>query len=670
LRVALVVAIATGWMLLAGVQDTLAISLSGDPFLEQAGPLTSPEITEFAEQGASVAVSANGDTALVGAPFFTLVKGGGGAAFVYVRSGASWSLQQKIVPAGLEKDAQFGSAVALSADGNTALIGAQDNRGGVGEPFFGASWVYTRTATSWSEQQKLVGEGEHSTEKARQGSGVALSADGKTALIGAEDNETGIGGAFVFALGSKWEQQGKILIGKHGTEIPLEGHSVALSAEGSTALIGGPKDEGTAKHKGEGAVWAFVYSGGTWKEQAELPAGNGVGEEVAQGSGVALSGDGNTAIVGGPGYSKLNGAAWVYTRSGTTWTEQAGPLLGEDPSTEPEQGMSVALSESGNTALVGGSANDVSLGATWAFTRSGSTWSEQRKLVGLHATVPTEQGWAVALSADGGTALVGAPGNDGTEGAFWVFARAPETEKEKETEKPPEKTTTGGGGGSMTTTTTATTASTTSTTAGIASTPAAIEALRLGCSRAPLVLNDAYIHGARVALAGSAASSLIGKKLKILFGTGRKLVATAVVQHDGEFTATAPLPPASIREALSTRYEATYGNERSLHLKLTRRLLLEPPRFASGKVTLTGREFPPLTEPLSSIVVEQQLECGHTTIVKTVTPPKNGVFHITVTVPARARAAIFTLKSKVAANARARRHGFTTYSLPLPVVLG
>jgi hypothetical protein len=184
------------------------------------------------------------------------------------------------------------------------------------------------------------------------------------------------------------------------------------------------------------------------------------------------------------------------------------------------------------------------------------------------------------------------------------------------------------------------------------------------------VLNDAYIHGNRVALAGGAVKNLIGKTIKILFGTALKQVATAVVQSNGQFATTAPLPPARIREALSTRYEAAYGKDRSLHLKLTRRLLLEPPRFSAGVVTLTGRESLPLTKPVAPIVVEQQLECGHTTIAKTITPPKSGLFHITVAVPARAKAGIFTLKSKVAANSHSLAHGFTTYSLPLPVVLG
>ncbi|HEX4438119.1 MAG TPA: hypothetical protein VH061_15135 [Solirubrobacteraceae bacterium] len=218
------------------------------------------------------------------------------------------------------------------------------------------------------------------------------------------------------------------------------------------------------------------------------------------------------------------------------------------------------------------------------------------------------------------------------------------------------------GGGSNTTPTpgTATTATTSQ---------AATEDLRLGCSKSQLVLNDAYIHGSRVILLGSAARSLAGKKVTILFNE-KKPVATATVQADGDFATTAALPPAKIRDSLTTRYSAEIGSVRSLHLKLVRRLLLEPPTAGGDTVTLTGRVTKPLTKPIAPIIVEQQLECGKTTIAKQFTPPASGVFHVTLTVPSGTTAAIYTLKSKVAANAHALAKGFKTYSLPLPVAIG
>ena len=221
----------------------------------------------------------------------------------------------------------------------------------------------------------------------------------------------------------------------------------------------------------------------------------------------------------------------------------------------------------------------------------------------------------------------------------------------------------------MTTSTTSTSTSSTVASVNVASSPKAVEELLNGCSGSPLVLNDVYIQGSHVEIRGSAAKSYVGKKVKILFNEG-KSVATATVEANGQYTTTAPLPPAKVRDNLNTRYTAEIGKLRSVHLKLVRRLLLEPLKASGTTVTLTGEVTPPLTKPIAPVTVEQQLECGKTTVAKTFTPPASGRFHITITVPANARAAIFRLTSKVAANKHSVTHGFTTFSLPLPVAIG
>lgn len=209
--------------------------------------------------------------------------------------------------------------------------------------------------------------------------------------------------------------------------------------------------------------------------------------------------------------------------------------------------------------------------------------------------------------------------------------------------------------------------STTST--GTTQTAKVAEEVLHGCTNTRLVLNDVYIRGSRVLLGGSAAKSLAGQKVKILLNEGKQ-VASATVGANGQFTTTAPLPPAKLRESLSTRYSAEIGKLRSLDLKLTRRLQLEPPTATGTTVTLSGRLTLPLTKPVTPVVVEQQTQCGTSKIVKTFTPAANGRFHIAIPAPAGAKAAIYRLKSKVAANTHATAHGFQTYSLPLPVALG
>jgi hypothetical protein len=480
----------------------VAESLLADPFVQQGEKLVDSEASAHAELGNSAAISANGNTALVGSWAYNSFAG---AAWVFVRSGSTWTQQAELVGKEASALAHQGFSVALSADGNTALIGGPEDEG-ASKTFPGAVWVFTRSGSTWTEQQKLVSA--ESSSDAGQGYAVALSADGNTALIGGEDDTGGTGAAWVFTRsGATWTQQGKKLVGAHPSGLVQEGWSVALSGEGNTALIGGPSAEIKSGEPALGAAWMFTRKGSTWEEQEKLTAGKGAGEKTAQGESVALSGDGNTALIGGPGYEKNIGAAWVYTLEGGKWVQQGEKLQGEDESTEAQEGHSVSLSQDGNTALIGGFHDDTSVGAAWAFSRSGSAWSEQQKLVGLGSAggFPTE-GSSVALSADGYTALVGGAGDDGGVGAAWVFARS-SGEPEHKSEHEPESNTpnnNGSGGAGSTSSSGSPTTPITAATPGIASTAQAVEELLLGCSTRPLVLNDVLIRGGRVALQGSA----------------------------------------------------------------------------------------------------------------------------------------------------------------------
>jgi hypothetical protein len=209
----------------------------------------------------------------------------------------------------------------------------------------------------------------------------------------------------------------------------------------------------------------------------------------------------------------------------------------------------------------------------------------------------------------------------------------------------------------------------TASTTGVARTPAAIEELLLGCSKRSLALNDVLVSDGRVVLDGSAAKSLIGKRVKIVFDGG-KAVASTTVKPNGLFSTTAPLPPAGLRNSNSARYAAVSGSKRSLNLKLTRRLTLQQPSFSGASVTLTGQVQTPLTKPISTVTVEQQLECGKTTKVMTFKPQASGRFHVKVgRIPASAKAGVYRLTTDVLQNPKSH-HPFRTYSLPLPVALG
>jgi hypothetical protein len=183
------------------------------------------------------------------------------------------------------------------------------------------------------------------------------------------------------------------------------GYSVSLSGDGATAIVGGPGDWwGMKPGIFDGAAWVWTYSNGNWGSGTILIAVDGAGAQ--QGFSVALSGDGNTAIVGGPLDNNNAGAAWVWTRSGGVWTQQQ-KLIAADAIGPATQGFSVALSGDGNTAIAGGPLDNNIAGAAWVWTRSGGVWTQQQKLIAADAVGLAGQGGSVTLSGDGNTAIIG-----------------------------------------------------------------------------------------------------------------------------------------------------------------------------------------------------------------------------------------------------------------------
>jgi hypothetical protein len=381
-----------------------------DPLLQEGAKLTGAGASGQPHFGDSVALSADGSTALIGG-----YKDNGevGAAWVFTRSGATWIQQgSKLTGSGESGKGRFGESVALSGEGNTALVGGDYDNGEVG-----AAWVFTRSGSTWTQQgSKLTGSEE--IGKGRFGERVAMSDDGNTALIGGYEDNGGVGAAWVFTRsGSTWTQQGSKLSGSEVIGKGRFGGSVALSESGDTALIGGYNDS-----FGAGAVWVFTRSGSTWTQQGSKLTGSEESEEAAFAGSVALSDDGNIALIGAPLNNNEVGASWVFTRSGSTWTQQGSKLTGSGESGKGQFGDSVALSGEGTTALIGGNSDAREAGAAWVFTRSAETWTQQgSKLTGGEEIEGGEFGASVALSGEGSYALIGGPFDNAGNGAAWAF---------------------------------------------------------------------------------------------------------------------------------------------------------------------------------------------------------------------------------------------------------
>lgn len=328
----------------------------------QDAKLVGTGATGVAWQGWSVAISADGTTALVGGP---QDNAGAGAAWVFTRGiSGTWKQQAKIVGSGAIDPALQGSSVALSGDGNTAVLGGSGDHGGIG-----AIWIFTRNGTSWTQSVKRIGTG--AVGNASQGKSVAISSDGKAVVVGGPNDDSGNGAAWVFAVNGNgvWIQQGSKLVGDSAVGAAGQGGSVSISDKGATdgaiILVGGSND-----NSNQGATWSFARVSGNWTQLGSKLVGSGASGNAAQGSSVAVSGDGMTALIGGLGDNGYLGAAWTFTRKGATWTQLGAKLAGTDAVTNAYQGNSVALSDNGATAIVAGMQDSLNQGAAWIYART------------------------------------------------------------------------------------------------------------------------------------------------------------------------------------------------------------------------------------------------------------------------------------------------------------
>ena len=355
-------------------------------------------------------VSLNGDTALIGAMYDHDNGYDAGAAYVFTRTGTTWTQQAKLIASDGEQQDDFGCSVSLS--GNTALIASLwDDDSGENS---GSAYIFTRTGATWTQQAKLLA----SDGAVDDYFGFSVSVSGDTALIGTFVGEIDrMGSAYVFTrTGTTWTQQQKLLA-SDGAESDQFGCSVSLN--GDTALIGAYHDDDNGNESG--SAYVFTRTGTTWTQQAKLLASDGAAGDFF-GWSVALSGD--TALIGAKwdnDNGDQSGSAYVFTRTGTTWTQQA-KLLASDGEMYDDFGYSVSLS--GNTALIGVDGDDdngAESGSAYVFTRNGTTWTQQAKLLASDGTSWELFGGSVALDDD--TVLIGAIGYEKYKGSTYVFIR-------------------------------------------------------------------------------------------------------------------------------------------------------------------------------------------------------------------------------------------------------
>lgn len=436
------------------------------PIVQQAY-VKAPNSDALDRMGSSVAIF--GNTMVVGAPD---EDGSGvgvnppaddlltdsGAAYVYVRNGSGvWTFQAYLKASNPDTNDAFGSAVAIYGD--TIVVGARtENGSGTGvnpapdnlATFAGAAYVFTRSGTTWSQQAYLKASNSGAFDFF--GSSVAVTED--TIIVGANGEDgsgTGVdpvsddaasasGAAYVFTRsGSVWSHQAYLKASNTGAD---DGFGLSVGLSGDTVIVGAYGEDGSGTGidaasdelaAGAGAAYVFKRSGSDWTQQAYLKAANsGAGDAfgrsvAAVGEMVAVGADGEDGS--GTGVNPVSddlalgsGAAYAFIRSGSTWTQQAYIKASNAGGSDS---FGEAMSLSGNVLVVGANSEDgintgvnppdsnglSSAGAAYVFLHSGSTWSQTAYLKA--SQVGSTDSFGAAVAAAGDTVVIGSHGEDG-----------------------------------------------------------------------------------------------------------------------------------------------------------------------------------------------------------------------------------------------------------------
>ena len=303
---------------------------------------------------------------------------------------ADWNEMQKLLASEGSTLAHFGYSISISGD--YALIGAPNDNDDYGHST-GSAYIIVRDGDDWSEQEKLLAP-DGATED-RFGYSVSVTQD--YAVIGAmHDDDDGYrsGSAYIFVRdGETWSEQAKL----NASDGDIEDYFGAeVSIEGDYALIGAPSDDDDGLSSG--SAYIFYRNGNIWTEHAKLTSSEG---DASDYFGCSVSIEGDYAVIGAEGNNNFSGAAYIFARSGDTWSEQV-KLTASDGAHGDSFGRSVSIE--GDYAVIGAfhddNDNGEDSGSVYIFARSGDMWAEQAKLTPSNGAAYDFFGWSVSISED------------------------------------------------------------------------------------------------------------------------------------------------------------------------------------------------------------------------------------------------------------------------------
>ena len=363
------------------------------------------------EFGISVAV--DGNTAVIGAYQDDHTDdddntiGNAGSAYVFTKVSGVWKQVAKLTADDGAANDESGYSVAV--DGDTIVVGTHQNDADTNDNDEGAAYVFTKPASGWADMTqtaKLTAFGAAAGDEF----GISVAVDGNTILVGAHQNDSDDGAAYVFTKPfTGWADSSETakLIASDAAADDEFGTSVAL--DGDTAVIGARQDDDNGSQSG--SAYVFTKVSGVWSQKAKLIASDGAANDEF---GISVAVDGDTAVIGARQGDTRNGAAYVFTKVSGVWSQKA-KLTADDGAADDEFGISVAVE--GDTAVIGAYQDDDHgdlFGSAYVFTQDSSGgWRQRDKLTASDGAARDRYGYSVGVSGD--TVVVGAYSDDSNE---------------------------------------------------------------------------------------------------------------------------------------------------------------------------------------------------------------------------------------------------------------
>jgi len=362
--------------------------------------------------GRSISMSDNGNTIAIGAPYNDGAATNAGHVRVYEWSGTSWTQKGADIDGEAAEDIS-GWSVSINGDGSTVAIGAEGNDGTANNA--GHVRVYDWSGTAWTQKGNDI-DGEAAFDFSSRS--ISISSDGNTLAIGAPGNDnaaTWAGNVRIFEWsGTAWTQKGASISGEAAND--QSGHSVSISSDGNTIAIGAPYNDGSASNSGH--VRVYQWSGTSWTQKGSDINGESTNDQ--SGSSVSISADGNTVAIGAPfngGGGAESGHTRVYRWNGSGWTQKGSDINGE--AANDQSGYAVSISADGNTMIIG-APNNSGIGTDAGHARiyqwDGASWNQAGTDIDGEDT-NDQSGYAVSVNSYGNTVATGAIYNDG--GGTW-----------------------------------------------------------------------------------------------------------------------------------------------------------------------------------------------------------------------------------------------------------